>query len=357
MQEDISTQDQAQERLDQIQAFQNELARLEQQHVLELSTDQKESVSSHHNDLIKHLSLQHDVDTSAQSRQLSLGMKIASLAGALAFSIAVFFLFYQFWGYFSFPLRVITLVSVTSVTLIATLYLAFREKQPYFSKLLGLISIVCMGLNLSMLGSTFNITPSPNAFLILAAYSALLAYACKARVMLFFAIVFVSNFIAMKAGTFWGIYWISFGEYPENFFAPAIVLFLIATMVNHKHYSGFASTYRVCALLLIFLPMLILANWGRASHLTMDANFIEGIYQTIGFLSAAGFVGLGIRKHWPSVTNTSNVFLLLFIYTKFFDWWWDWLPKYLFFFLLGLTALLVMLMLKRLRLQLQESLA
>jgi hypothetical protein len=42
-------------------------------------------------------------------------------------------------------------------------------------------------------------------------------------------------------------------------------------------------------------------------------------------------------------------FFLIFLYTKFFDWWWNWMPKYLFFFVLGLTAVLFLVTLRRLR--------
>ena len=47
--------------------------------------------------------------------------------------------------------------------------------------------------------------------------------------------------------------------------------------------------------------------------------------------------------------NTGVVFFVIFLYTKFYDWWWDLLPKYLFFLILGLTAVLVLLAMKRLR--------
>ena len=36
--------------------------------------------------------------------------------------------------------------------------------------------------------------------------------------------------------------------------------------------------------------------------------------------------------------NTGVVFFVIFLYTKFYDWWWDLLPKYLFFLILGLTV-------------------
>lgn len=58
----------------------------------------------------------------------------------------------------------------------------------------------------------------------------------------------------------------------------------------------------------------------------------------------------GIKHKWGEVTNTGNVFFILFLYTKLFDWWWDWMPKYVFFFVLGLTAILALMVFKRVRL-------
>ncbi|MOA16335.1 hypothetical protein D3C78_1365460 [compost metagenome] len=34
---------------------------------------------------------------------------------------------------------------------------------------------------------------------------------------------------------------------------------------------------------------------------------------------------------------------------KLFDWWWELMPKYLFFLLLGLVAVLILMVLNRLR--------
>ena len=47
--------------------------------------------------------------------------------------------------------------------------------------------------------------------------------------------------------------------------------------------------------------------------------------------------------------NTGVTLFVLFLYTKLFDWWWDAMPKYLFFLLMGLTAILLLLVFKRLR--------
>lgn len=81
----------------------------------------------------------------------------------------------------------------------------------------------------------------------------------------------------------------------------------------------------------------------------LDPYLIKGFYQILGFALSAAAVWLGVRRHWPEVVNTGVTFFVIFLYTKFFDWWWDTMPKYLFFFVLGLTAILFLVVLKRLR--------
>ena len=101
--------------------------------------------------------------------------------------------------------------------------------------------------------------------------------------------------------------------------------------------------------MLFFIPILILANWAPVSYINFDDNIIEGIYQVAGFIFSATAIWIGLKKNWPEVVNTGNVFFVIFLYTKFYDWWWDWMPKYIFFFVISLTAILALLIFKRLR--------
>jgi uncharacterized membrane protein len=145
------------------------------------------------------------------------------------------------------------------------------------------------------------------------------------------------------------MYWLYFGQRPENFFPAAVILFLVPQLIPHPRFAGFDRIYRVFALLTLFLPMLVLANWGGASYLDFTENAIEGFYQVMGFVLCAGAIWLGARRHWGEVVNTGATFFVIFLYTKFFDWWWDVMPKYLFFLVLGLTAVLLLLIMRRLR--------
>lgn len=340
----------AQQRVDRVLAFQEELETLQKEQVLTLPSEQKSSVQAYHSELLAKLTESFDVDIDKHQKQLSLGMKIASFLGALALGASLFYLFRQFWGLVTTPVQVVILSLAPVVTLLATYALKQKEKSGYFSKLLGLVSFVCMALNIFLFGSLFNITPSENAFLVLACYAFLLAYAADMRLLLGAGILSLAGFLSAKVGVWCGLYWANFGEQPENFFLPALLLFWLPAL--HRNNTDFDPIYRVFSLLFLFVPMLILANWGQASYLALSNDVIEVFYQVLGFVLSGAAIWLGVRQHWPEVTNSGNAFFTLFLYTKFYDWWWQWMPKYLFFFLVSLVAILMLFVFKRLR---QES--
>lgn len=339
----------AQQRADQIRAFQKELGILSEDKILQLSTTQQQAIAAYHDKLLADYHRAFDVDADVRAKQLSLGMRIASFLGALALAASVFFLFYQFWGMLATPVQVIILITAPLITFIGTLYIRTREKTGYFAKLLGLVCFATFVLNISMLGQIFNITPSDNAFVIWAALAMLIAYTCDVRLLLVAGILCISGFIAARTGSWSGIYWLHFGERPENFFPAALILFFIPQWIDHSRYWGFAAIYRVFALLLLFLPMLVLANWGEISYLRWDPDMVEGMYEVLGFVLSAAVIWYGVHRHWNELINTGNSFFVIFLYTKFFDWWWEIMPKYLFFLIIALTAILFLFIFKRLR--------
>jgi len=345
----MSSRSEAQRRVDQIRTFQYELERLEQDGVLRLDDAQHLAIRNYHDGLVAQYAQTFDVDRDVHAKQLSLGMRIASFLGAVALAASVFFLFYQFWGIFSVSAQVLTLTVSALGTFLATMWIQGKDQTGYFTKLAAMVTFACFVLNVVMLGQIFNITPSDKALLPWAALALLLAYACDLRLLLAAGILCIISYVSARFGTWGGMYWINFGERPENFFPVAIALFLFPQFVRHDRYSDFEPIYRVFGLLAIFLPMLVLSNWGRASYLHLDPDVIEGIYQVLGFAGSALAIWYGAKRHWGDTVNTGTVFFVIFLYTKFFDWWWDVMPKYLFFMVLGLTAILVLVVLRRMR--------
>ena len=339
----------AQQRADDMRVFNTELQRLETDGVLTLDDAQRLAVRTHQQAQLALLSQNFDIDRDLAAKQLSLGMRVASFVGALALAASVFFLFYQFWGWFSPTAQVLILIATSVATFLGTVWIEKRDRGGYFGKLAALVAFACFVLNIVMLGQIFNLTPSDKALLPWAAYALLLAYALDLRLLLVAGIVCLIAFVAARTGTWSGMYWIDFGERPENFFPAAILLFLASHWIDHQRFAGFAATYRVCALLTLFLPMLVLANWGSSSYLSLDRDVVQGLYQTTGFVGCAVAIWVGARRHWNDVVNTALTLFVIFFYTKLFDWWWALMPKYLFFLLLGLSAVLLLVIFRRLR--------
>lgn len=343
------TRTEAQQRVDEIRVFAQELERLESAGVLNLLDAQRQAVGDYHRGLLAQYAREFDVDRDARSKQLSLGMRVASFLGALALAASVFFLFRQFWDNFSTVAQVVLLVAASTGTFALTIWLQSREAAGYFTKLAAMVAFACFAINIAMLGQIFNITPSDKALIPWAALALLLAYTCDLRLLLAAGILCIIAFVAARTGTIGGMYWLDFGERPENFFPAAVILFVIPLWVSHRRYAGFEPVYRVFSLLTVFLPMLVLGNWGSASYLEFEPAVIKGVYQILGFVFSAGAVWLGARRQWGDVVNTGAVFFVIYLYTKFFDWWWEIMPKYLFFLVIGLTAVLLIFVMRRLR--------
>jgi uncharacterized membrane protein len=350
---DFLHKDDAQARVDRINGFQQELAQLEAEKILRLSEDDRRKVDSYHVELLKQLSSRFDVDTTKAQKQMSWGMRIISFLGAAAISAAVFFFFYRFWGLLSVPIQVGILTAGPVLVSLGVEAAARKEKTLYFAAIIGLVAFATFVLDLSMLGQIFNITPTQNAFLAWALFAFILAYTYGLRILLVAGIISLIGYLSATVGTWSGCYWLGFGERPENFIVAGLVLFGMS-FIPHRSLYDFPPLYRVFGLLTVFIAILILANWGSISYLAIQPKTIEHLYQVLGFLVAGLTIWLGIKQHWPGVTNLGSTFFAIFLYTKFFDWWWNWMPKYLFFLVLGLVAVLLLLVLKRLRAKSQE---
>ncbi len=345
---------QAQDRADRIQAFRDELKELERIQTLVLSEDQHRKLAEYHTELLRSLAGRYDVDTTGVQKQLSWGMRIVSFLGAAAISAAVFFFFYRFWGTLTTSVQVAILVMVPILTTLGVEFSARKEKTLYFAAIIGLVAFAAFVLNLSMLGQIFNVTPTQNAFLAWAAFAFILAYTYDLRLLLVAGIICLFSYLSATIGTWSGIYWLSFGERPENFIGAGAVLFGLS-FLPHKAYEKFPPYFRLTGLLGALLSILVLSHWGNASYIMIKHSLVEYFYQMAGFVSSGLVIWMGIKRHWPGITNLGSTFFTIFLYTKIYDWWWDWMPKYLFFLVIGLVAILFLLVLKRLRAMSQEN--
>ncbi|WP_263079752.1 DUF2157 domain-containing protein [Endozoicomonas sp. Mp262] len=351
----VSSRLEAQQRVDRVTAFQQELSQLEYEQVLVLTEQQQQKLDDYHRNLLIQLSQQYDVDLYQPAKKLTLGMQLASLLGALALASSIFFLFYQYWGFFDTAAQVTILITAPLVTFIASGLISRREQTGYFAKLMALISMACFILNLNMLGQIFNIPPSANALLAWCLYAGVLAYLFDSRLLLAIAIGFSYSFIAAQVSSWFGFYWLSMGNRLENFILPAVLVFVIPSLFPQQQWQGFATVYRVLGGGGLLVILWGLGYSGQASYINGNSDVIEGCYQVLGFIVSASLIALGIARAWPAVVNTGSLFFIFYLFTKFCDWWWELMPKYLFFLILGLTALLFLFIFSRLREQMKQK--
>lgn len=338
----------AQRRTDRILAFRAELRALEAEGAGPPPAE-VERIARHHDALLAALAERFDVDVSEGDKGLSRGMRIAAFLGALALAASVVLLFYRIWGTITTPVQVAILVAAPILGLGATELAARRERSGYFATLAGLVAFAAFVLNVSALGQIFAIAPSDTAFLAWAAFGFALAYGYGLRLLLVAGIVSLVTFLASRTGAWGGWYWFHFGERPENFLPAGLLLCAVPTVLVHRRLSDFAPLYRLFGLLTVLLPVLVLAHWGGGSYLPLGNETVESVYQVLGFVLSAAAIGVGIGKHWNEWVNLGTVFFVIFTWTKFVDWFWDWMPKYLFFLIVGATAIAALVALQRLR--------
>jgi hypothetical protein len=188
------------------------------------------------------------------------------------------------------------------------------------------------------------------AFLAWGALGLVLAYAYDLRLLLAVGLVMTAIWTAAQIVSWGGVSWTAFGERPEAFLPVGLALAALPVFVPHRRRADFPSVFRICGFLALLLPFLVLAYWGEGSYVAaFEAKTVESFYQITGLALSAAVVALGIRQGWQEAVRIGTTFFVVFLWTRLYNWWWDWMPKYLFFLILGLTAAGVLWGLHRLR--------
>ena len=147
-----------------------------------------------------------------------------------------------------------------------------------------------------------------------------------------------------------GLEWKEFGQRPELLLplAAAVVCAGVAS-ASGSAARRFAPTYRMVGLFAWFAALWALSVAADLSVLSWTAGHVKATYQVLGFASAAAAVAIGLQRDWNDTTNLGAAAFIVFLYTKFVQWWWDWMPAYLFFFAIGGISIALILTLNRAR--------
>jgi uncharacterized membrane protein len=317
---------------------------------LALSEEQRTRIEAHHSRTLRDLAKDYDVDISDSQKQISLGMRIVSALGGLAFCAAVFFFFYRFWGLVSTPLQVALLATTPLLGLVAMEAIARRERTLYYTSLLGLVVLASFALNMAELGNIFNMEPTPNAFLAWAILALALAYSYRLWLALAAGLVSASIYFAAILMTVSGAYW-GGDQCPENYLVAGLLILAVPLTLRHSRCVEFPAVYRAIGWLLVFLALLLLGNAGELSWLPLAKKTVQGLYQIAGFVAAGTAIWVGIRHRFSGTANLGSAFFAVYLFNRMFSWWWGWLPRYLFFFVLGVMAVLLLAVFRKIRLR------
>lgn len=351
----LSGKREAQQRADRIRVFREELAELERLGALTLDPEQRATLDSHLERMLADLSERFDIDTSESQKQISWGMRIASTLGGLALCAAVVLFFQRFWASLGIPAQVVALASTPILMLGATESAAHRERTGYYASLLSLVAFGAFVLNLTVLGSIFNLTPSSNALLAWAVFGLLLAYTYRLQLALTAGLICVLGYLAASLSSWLGAHWLSFPERPENFVLGGLLLIAVPTIPLHRRYSEFDWQYRGVGLATLFLAILILSEAGATSYLPMRESAVEALYQAAGFGASGLALWLGIRARFAGIANLSAAFFTVLLYLRLYHWFWDWMPGYLFFLMIGSISIGLLVLFRRLRNRMAEG--
>lgn len=347
----------AQQRADQINAFGRELGELQRAAVLTLLPEERERVARYHSDVLAGLAAEFDVDRTERQRQMTLGMQLASLLGAVTLSAAVVLLFYRVWGLLNTPVQLAVLVAMPLLMLVAVEVAARLEPTRYVAAVLSLIAAASFALNLGVAWDIFNMRPTPLLLAAWAGFALALAYSHGFRLLLACGIASALFFVTAAVAQAAGLDWSAFLARPEPLLLllgpAALAVSFWRPAVRH---DGFAQVWRLTGIAVLLLPLLFLSTWPEVfSYRLLPPGALHGIYDPAGFVLPVLVAWYGVRRQLPELVNAAAGFLVLFVYAKCFDWWWAIMPRYLFFLLLGGLAVGTMVALARLRRRVREA--
>ncbi len=345
----------AQRRADRIRAFREELRELRREGALELTPGQEASLDAHLETTLNALAARYDVDVTDSEKRIAWGMRIASTVSGLAFCAAVVLFFYRIWGTLAMPVQVAVLVAAPLVLIAAMEWTARRERTLYYTSLLGMVAFASAVLNLTALGGMFNLGGSPNAFLVWAVFGLALAYAYRLRLLLLAGLVCGILFAAMTLLSWSGLYWAALDNRMEALMAAGAVAAAVPALLRGS--DDFAWVYRMTGLFAVFVAVLVVSLNGSLTFLPFDKRNVEIVYQLAGLAAAALVMGWGVMRSMPGVVNLAAGFFALYLYIRLYRWWWDWMPKYLFFLIIALISLALLYGFQRLRARLKAGAA
>jgi hypothetical protein len=173
-----------------------------------------------------------------------------------------------------------------------------------------------------------------------------LAWRMDSKLIWLFTLVSLGSWFGTETGyqTHWSYYFLGM-NYPLRFVLFGLVLvFSCYVLKKQKWFAQFWELTYVVGLLYLFLSLWLLTifgNYGNIDkwwHIRQISLFYWGI---ISGAIAAGFLVYGLKTKEVIAREFGITFILILIYTKYFEYFWDHSNKTIFFAILGVSFWLI----------------
>jgi uncharacterized membrane protein len=346
----------------------------------------------------------------AHERKLGRGVTILVNLGAIVLGAGLLVFFASNWIEFGRAAKIASLFALTLGFYLAGFELTQGGRWSFPKLGLALVFLGCVmfGTDIVLLALIYDLT-AEHAWSFLMQWVAWLAvaYLVRSRLVLFLALIGLVAWFGAEVGYCWGGYWLYLAR-PFHFIGVGACLLAVAGVHAWRGLREFAAAWALTGLLLVYLSALVLSifdvqknvrldtstapalvwlmlvapyvlavaalaiihvRWRRTSltgppvlvvlFLLAVMTLASGIATTpnpralwfillLTLLTSAG-VYLGVAWENAVFLNTSLVFFAVNLYTRFYEYFWDAMPKSLFFVVGGTTLILGGIWVERIR--------
>jgi len=275
-------------------------------------------------------------------------MKIATLLGTIALSTAYALFVGDHWGTLGVPLQILLVVVPTLLLVVATHVAARKDPSGYVAALLATVAVIAFYTDLATLGTLYNLVDTRNVLLVVGGFALTLAYGYGLTLPLLAGIGMLLAWTWTLGAIPLGLWWMAGFQTMEPLILAGAVALAVPALTRGP--ARFAPWWRGAGTAAIAFALLMLAQSGNLSLFgPLPQHRLELIYKWVGAIVLGGLITWGIRRDQRVVMWVATAAAVLFLLLRLVDWFWDWLPQWLFYLLVGAVALLVLLVLRRLR--------
>lgn len=344
----VGDDDDPQRRARRIRAFRDECDALAREGVFAPTPAQQEALDTYHGRLLASLARQFDVDLTDTQHSLSLGLRLTTIVAAAALSIGALLVLRRFWGFLVAPAQVAVAIVAPVAAFLALDWSARSPRRQRVTSVLVLVAVAAVVANVEILGTLFGFAPSPVALLLHGVVGVALAYAYGSRIALVAGAGCLTVF-AMTLPVAWqGAWWDESLRRPETALLVGLVFIAASSLEGPRR--EFGAWWRGIGCAVTAAALVLLSVDGTMTWLpSTEERPVEVAYTISAFAAGLAMIVIGARRRWMDVSMCGAVLVLVMLLAQYFEWWWRYVPQWLFFLVVGAAALGTGLLLTRVR--------